>query len=93
MHRLTGGVPDYTKKLFTAAQANIIGNSGFPDEQLTTEVLTRTMQESFTDLHVRLEAKYRRNMKQAERATAAAAAAAAAANAAKCNTKTEANPQ
>jgi hypothetical protein len=53
--RLCGGVPDYAKKLFAAAQINVIGKAKDPNEQLTTEVLLGTMTESFADLHRRLE--------------------------------------
>jgi hypothetical protein len=60
MHRLTGGVADYAKKLFTAAQVNVIGNSKHPDEQLTEEVLLKTMRGSFGELHVRLEREFHR---------------------------------
>jgi hypothetical protein len=64
MHRLTGGIPDYAKRLFTAAQANIIGHSRFPDEQLTPEVLCGTMKESFSELHARLELRYKRQQRR-----------------------------
>jgi hypothetical protein len=47
--RLTGGVPDYAKRLFTAAQSLVIGKKQFPDEQLTPDILIEAMKNSFAE--------------------------------------------
>ena len=61
LHRLTGGVPDYAKKLFTATQATVIGNSSFPKEQLTDEQFVRVMKARFPDVHRKLERRFRKD--------------------------------
>jgi hypothetical protein len=61
MHELTKGVPDYAKRLFTAAQANIIGHSQYPEEELTDTLLRSTMAESFSEINRRLDLKTKRS--------------------------------
>ena len=75
LHRLTGGVPDYAKKLFQAAQSRIIGNSKHPEEQLSLEVFQSTLEESFTDLHEKLETQFKIQRKVSEANARAAASA------------------
>lgn len=59
LHRLTGGVPDYAKKLFTAMQAAVIGNENqFPDEQMTSAGFVKMMRVRFPKISKRLERRY-----------------------------------
>jgi hypothetical protein len=56
---LTGGVPDNAKRLITAAESNIIGHSRFPEEQLTTEILEKTMKENFPNKYDCVRTRYK----------------------------------
>ena len=59
LHRLTGGVPDYAKKLFTAMQAAVIGNEKqFPKEQMPKEGFVKMMRIRFPKIHKQLERRF-----------------------------------
>ena len=67
LYRLTGGVPDYAKKLFTAMQAAVIGNEKqFPEEQMTPQAFVRMMRLRFPKIHRQNERRYKADNPKAE---------------------------
>ncbi len=58
LHRLTGGVPSYAKRLFTAVQGSIISNE-LADEGITVSRLWRSMAELFPEQHQKFERAWR----------------------------------
>ncbi len=67
LYRLTGGVPDYAKKLITTTQAAVIGDPKNPEEQMSEEVFVRVMRNRFPKIHRDLERRYRRDNPKAGR--------------------------
>lgn len=61
LHRLTGGVPDYAKKLFTATQSVVIGNVAYRDEQMTAKLFLKVMRSRFPKIHKQNERRYMRD--------------------------------
>ena len=72
LNGLSGGVPDYAKRLITAAQSNVIGNSNFPNEQITEEVLIQTMKESFPDEYTQINKRFKALMVEFEKSASTA---------------------
>jgi hypothetical protein len=59
MYDLTGGNPSYATRLWTKAQAEIIGHPAHPDERITTSLLKYTMENSFSATHLRVQERLR----------------------------------
>jgi len=60
LHRLTGGVPDYAKKLLTTTQGIVIGDPNYPQEQMTDKLFVRVMRNRFPKIHAALERRFRK---------------------------------
>jgi len=67
LNGLSGGVPDYAKRIVTTAQSNVIGNSKYPDEQLTERVLIDTMMESFPNEYAQFSKRFKTLMVEFEK--------------------------
>lgn len=61
LHRLTGGVPDYAKKLLTTTQAIVIGDPKYSQEQMTDKLFVRVMRNRFPKIHSGLERRFRKD--------------------------------
>ena len=77
LHRLCDGNPSNLSRLITTAQANIIGHSNFPDEQLSLTVLEAAMKQFFPEVYARTQRrhKYRMAMEKKRKADAVKIAA------------------
>jgi len=66
MYDLTGGNPSYAARLWTKAQAAIVGHPSHPDEQITKALLEYTMAHSFSATHLRVQRLSRISQTKAE---------------------------